>query len=393
LAFSLLVAAVVMPLGAQDVWPAIAPASVGCDAEALRVAAEPIKQLIEQHDVCGAVVMVARGRSVLLHEAYGSLDVAGKRAMQKDTLFRMASNTKAVTAAAVLTLVDEGKVALDDPVHKWFPSWSEGKAKDVTVRQLLTHSSGLRIESLFVMPLMKKSQQHPDAPNLVLECGRFGEVGPEVEPGTTYSYSNPGYNTLAGIVEVVTGKGFEDYCRERFYVPLGMIDTCNHESRADNDRMSVVVRGGAKDKAEWQVRWAPGGRATMPFVRGSGGLIATASDYAKFCRMVLDGGEYGEQRLLSEASIAAATRNQIPHIEGGRYGFGWRIDAQGAFSHTGSDGTFVWCDPARDLIGMVLTQTQSSEDLGTVRQRFRTLVTAACPPVGDGTKAVQKAVK
>ena len=299
--------------------------------------------------------------------------------MQKDTLFRMASNTKAVTAAAVLTLVDEGKVSLDDPISKWLPSWRHDDAGKVTVRQLLTHSSGLRISTLFLKPLMKKSEQHPDAPNLVLECARFGEVGPEVEPGTTYSYSNPGYNTLAGLVEVVTKRGFEQYCTERFYEPLGMRDTNNHESRADNERMSVVVRG--RTDKQWNARWSPGDPATLPFVRGSGGLISTAADYEKFCRMILDGGSVGARRLLSSKLVDEATKNQIPDITGGRYGFGWRIDPDGAFSHSGSDGTFVWCDPARDLVGMVLTQTQGSKALAKARQRFRKLVTAACPPL------------
>ncbi|MFT4514455.1 MAG: CubicO group peptidase (beta-lactamase class C family) [Planctomycetota bacterium] len=391
LAFSLLLAALSVPVFAQDAgpdpWPTATPESVGCDADKLRHAVGSIRKLIEQDEVCGAVLFVARGCSILLHEALGVRDANGTKPMKKDTLFRMASNTKAVTAAAVLTLVDEGKVGLDDPIHKWFPAWGDGDAKKITVRQLLTHSSGLRINTLFMQPLMKKSKRHPAAPNLVLECARFGKVGPKVEPGTTYSYSNPGYNTLAGLVEVVTGKNFESYCAERFYEPLGMVDTNNHESRADNSRMSVVVRGRTKD--QWNVRWSPGDRATLPFVRGSGGLISTATDYARFCCMTLDGGMLGDRRLLSQEFITAATRNQIKHIKGGRYGFGWRIDANGSFSHSGSDGTFVWCDPERDLIGMVLTQTQRAGTLPKARARFRKLVSAACPPV-DVVRKAQK---
>jgi len=350
----------------------------GCDGEALGDAVGVIRDLIADQKVCGAVVMVTYGGATVVHEALGFRDAAGKLPMQKDTLFRMASNTKAVTAAAVLTLVDEGKVGLDDPIGKWFSTWTEGDANKVTVRQLMTHSSGLRIGTLFLQPLMKKSEQHPDAPNLVLECARFGEVGPKVEPGTTYSYSNPGYNMLAGLVEVVTGQGFEDYCTERFYRPLGMRDTNNHESRADNSRMSVVVRGRRDDG--WNVRWSPGGRPTLPFVRGSGGLISTTTDYEKFCRVFLDGGKAGDRRLLSAEIVAEATKNQIPHIKGGRYGFGWRIDPGGTYSHSGSDGTFVWCDPSRDLVGMVLTQTQTSKPLSAGRKRFRKLVTTACAP-------------
>lgn len=374
-AFLAAMAALSVAAGAQAVSTRLPS---GCDGEALGDAVGVIRDLIADQKVCGAVVMVTYGGATVVHEALGFRDAAGKLPMQKDTLFRMASNTKAVTAAAVLTLVDEGKVGLDDPIGKWFSTWTEGDANKVTVRQLMTHSSGLRIGTLFLQPLMKKSEQHPDAPNLVLECARFGEVGPKVEPGTTYSYSNPGYNMLAGLVEVVTGQGFEDYCTERFYRPLGMRDTNNHESRADNSRMSVVVRGRRDDG--WNVRWSPGGRPTLPFVRGSGGLISTTTDYEKFCRVFLDGGKAGDRRLLSAEIVAEATKNQIPHIKGGRYGFGWRIDPGGTYSHSGSDGTFVWCDPSRDLVGMVLTQTQTSKPLSAGRKRFRKLVTTACAP-------------
>ena len=391
LTFSLLLGVLSVPTAGQAVgqgsWQAAVPTTVGCDADKLRHAVGTIRELVEQHEVCGAVLFVARGRSIVVHEALGARDAAGKQAMQKDTLFRMASNTKAVTAAAVLTLVDEGKVGLDDPIHKWFPTWGSGDAKKITVRHLLTHSSGLRIGTLFLMPLMQKSKLYPAAPNLVLESARFGEVGPKVEPGQTYSYSNPGYNTLAGLVEVVTGNSFEDYCTERLYQPLGMVDTNNHESRADISRMSVVVRG--RTQGQWNVRWSPGGPPTVPFVRGSGGLISSASDYAKFCRMVLDGGVVGDRRLLTQESVDAATRNQIKHIKSGRYGFGWRVDAGRAFSHSGSDGTFVWCDPERDLIGMVLTQTQRSATLAKARAHFRKLVSAACPP-HDVVRKAQK---
>ena len=104
---------------------------------------------------------------------------------------------------------------------------------------------------------MKKSNAAPRCPEASCSSAtRFGKVGPKVPPGTTYSYNNPGYNTLAGIVEVASGQSFEGYCTEHFYKPLGMRDTNNHESRADLDRMSVVVRGPKGSK--WQARWSPG---------------------------------------------------------------------------------------------------------------------------------------
>lgn len=365
LAFLLVASSVALP--AQS-----APASL-----LVKDAARELHRMVDERQVLGMVVRVQRGDEVLLHEAWGHRDSVRTLSMQKDTLFRMASNTKAVTAAAVLTLVEEGKVGLDDAIAKWFPTFDSEWGRKVTVRQLLTHSSGLRIPTLFVQPLMTRSDEHPDAPNLVLECMRFGEVGPAVEPGTTYSYNNPGYNLCAGLVEKVTGENFADYCKRRFYEPLGMRDTCHHESVADDDRMAMVVRPAKDGEGEWQVVWAPGGEATVPFVRGSGGLISTAADFGRFARVFVEGGGAGEVRVLAAASVAAATRDQIPQIDGVRYGFGWSIGEDGTFWHSGSDGTFAWCDPEAKVVGMVLTQMQGCPGLGVARQAFRKAVTEA----------------
>jgi len=356
------------------------PSKVGCDAAGLRAAAAAIEAFVADQQVRGAVILVTRGDAIVLHEAYGFRDPAGKVPMAKDTLFRMASNTKAVTAAAIMKLVEQDKVALSDAAKRWFPTFASGSAADITVQHLLTHTSGFTIDSLFLRPLTGPSEQHPDAPNLVLECARFGEVGPTAKPGTRYSYSNPGYNTLAGIVTIAGGEEFEAFCRRTLYDPIGMRDASNHEDRVDRKRMSAVMRRRAN--GTWRATWSIDSPATLPFVRGSGGMISTAVDYAKFGRVFLTGGLAGERRVLSAASVAAMTRNQIPHIEGRRYGFGWVTAADGSFSHTGSDGTMVWCDPARDLVGMVLTQTQGNRGLVDARNAFRRAVSASCPELG-----------
>lgn len=378
----LLVLLSVDPVLAQVQLSPRSPASVGCDGDALQAAAARIEAFVESEGARGAVVLVARGDAIVLHEAYGFRDPAGEKPMRRDTLFRMASNTKAVTAAAIMKLVEQGKVALDDPAKRWFPSFADGAAADITVQHLLTHTSGFTINSLFVRPLMKPSAEHPDAPKLVLECARFGEIGPSVKPGTKYSYSNPGYNTLAGIVTLAGDAEFEAWCRAELYDPIGMVDAGNHEDRVDRGRMSDVMR--RRTDGSWRATWSTKAPATLPFVRGSGGMIATAVDYAKFARVFLTGGLAGKRRVLSEDSVAAMTRNQIPHIEGRRYGFGWVISKDGSFSHTGSDGTMVWCDPARDVVAMVLTQTQGSKGLAKVRSGFRAAVTAACPVATPG---------
>lgn len=353
-------------------------AIVGCDADCLARAAGLLTETVAAGELLGAVVLVARGNTIVMHEAFGWRDPAHVKPMAKDSLFRMASNTKAVTAAAILALVDDGKVALDDAAAKFLPTFAQGDAAKITIRQLLTHTSGLRIKTLFLSPLMTKSTQHPDAPNLLLEALRFGEVGPAVTPNTTYGYSNPGYNTLAAVVEVASGQSYAKFCKARFYDPLGMRDSNNHETTADLTRMSAVVRAG--EPGQWDVRWQPGDPPTVPFVRGSGGMISTAPDFARFCRMLLDGGRCGERTILSAAAVRASTRSQTGHIAKASYGFGWRIEASGAFVHGGSDGTFAWCDPARDLIGILFTQTQGGPKLDQQLLAARKLIDAACPP-------------
>ena len=356
----------------------LAPAgSAQEDGPALRAAVARFAETVKQGEVLGAVLMVTQGDRVLVHEALGHRDVAREAPMQKDTLFRMASNTKAVTAAAILALVEDGEVELDGPIARWFPTFEGGRGSEVTIRQLLTHSSGLRIPTLFVYPLTSKSDAHPNAPDLVTECARFGEIGPSRAPGATYSYSNPGYNLLAGVVELASERPFADFCRARFYEPLGMKDSCHHETVADNDRMSVVVQ--AQGEGRWRVRWRPHGAPTVPFVRGSGGMISTAADFERFARLFVEAGARGGRPLLAPATVAAATRDQLPHIEDARYGFGWRI-IDGGFSHSGSDGTYAWCSPDRRLVGLVFTQTQSSKALTAARERFRADVLAAIAP-------------
>lgn len=346
------------------------------EIEGVRAAAQRFAAAVGvEGKILGAVLFVQRGDDVLLHEALGFRDVAGERAMQRDTLFRMASNTKAVTAAAVLALVDDGVVGLDDPIATWLPTFAAGDAGKITVRQLLSHTSGLRIAPLFLQPLMSASAQHPDAPRLVLEAARFGEVGPQVEPGTSYSYSNAGYNTLAALVEVASGQGFAEFCQQRFYAPLAMSDSCHHETVADNERMATVV--GWREDGAWQVKWRPGDAPTVPFVRGSGGMISTAADYARFARMMLGRGALEDVRVLSGTAVGEMRRCQTSHIDKANYGLGWVVEAGGVFSHGGSDGTWLWCDPARDLVGMVLTQTQGREVMARARE-FRAEVTAAC---------------
>ena len=349
-------------------------ADVQVDPRQLETAVGLFEQAIADGEMHGAVLLVARRRKIIVHRALGWRSAARSEPLQKDALFRMASNSKPVTAAGILALVAEGLLDLDDPVSEFLPAFASPKAKRITIRQLLTHTSGLRIEPIFLTPLLEKSPEFPSAPSLLLEVDRFAQIGAAVQPGASYDYSNAGYNTLAGVMESLTGS-YQDHLRRCLYRPLEMVDSSNHESVADHGRMLSVSR--RQPDGTWQTGWQPGDDPDYPFARGSGGMISSALDYAVFCQMVLNGGTYRGRRILPSALVQQAVNPQVSYIPAAeRYGLGWVVsEAGGTYSHSGSDGTWAWVDPQHEIIGLVLTQTQRSTN---PRGAFRAMVESAC---------------
>ena len=375
-----LAGALTAPVAGDEVL--LAPADVGMSEAILRAGAQLFEAAVERDELKGVVLLVARRGRIVLHEAYGWRDEERTLEMRKDSLFRLASNTKPVIAAAVLQLVQAGRLELDDPVCEYLASFDHDAASAITVRQLLSHTSGLRIAPIFLRPSIQMSEEHPDAPSLQVEVARFGEIGPEVEPGTSYSYSNAGFNTLGALIEVVSGQALKEYLGQHLYEPLGMHDSFNHESDADPARMSAVFRPRIEEGL-WRVVWEPGDEPDYPFPRASGGMISTAADYAAFCQMVLDGGTFGEERIVSGRLIEAATSPQSRHVYSAQaasakksfYGFGWSVGTDGVLSHAGSDGTFAWIDPAQGIVGIVFTQSLGGRN---PRRQFMKVVDAAC---------------
>ena len=358
------------------------PADAGMSANKLQAARQLYRDAVKRGELKGAVLLVARNGKIVLHEAVGWQNEATKQPMSKDALFRMASNTKAAVATAVMMLAEQGKLSVDDPIGKHLPAFRNGKWKNVRIRHLLSHTSGLRIRTLFLQPLMKPSKQYPNAPTLQLEVNRFANVAPEKKPGTTFSYNNPGYNTLGALVEVVSGQPLETFLTRRIYKPLGMSDTSNHPVKAKFSRMCVVYARDKKTK-KWRIRFRQNSGMRVPFVRASGGMVSTAEDYAKFLQMFLNGGRYGGKQLLSESAVASMTKPQTRSTYSPEkvktvsrfYGYGWVVDRGGRFSHGGSEGTYAWVDKKRNLIGLVLTQSPGGKN---PRETFIRMVAAAC---------------
>ena len=355
-----------MPATAQGtVVTRATPAEAGMSAGVLAAGVALYEQAIERGDLVGAVLLVAKDGKVVLHEALGWRDRARDIPMEPNTLFRMASNTKPVVATGVAMLVEDGKVAYGDLVREHMRSWDNYRAGFISIGHLLSHASGLRIPTLFLQPYMQPTAEHPDAPTLQLEAARFGHVGAEVTPGTSYSYNNPGFNTLGALTEIASGMPLDEYFDQELYTPLGMHDSYHHEvdEKMDGklDRMSVVYYE-RDSEGGWTPGWTPGDPPQVPFVRASGGMISTADDYVIFCQMFLNGGQYGGRRFLSEESVALMTSPKIrtnPGSDGpaSHYAYGWSVSENGVFSHGGSDGTNAFVDPSQQLIVLVFTQT------------------------------------
>jgi CubicO group peptidase (beta-lactamase class C family) len=352
------------------------PDEVGMSAAVLDAGVGLYREAVARGDLVGAVVLVARNGKVVLHEAVGSRNWEAKLPMEKNTMFRMASNTKPVVSTAINILVERGKLQYSDPVRKYIPSFDNYKSGFITIDELLSHTSGLRINTLFLQPYLTKSASNPNGPTLQGEVARFGEVGAAVTPGTSYSYSNPGFNTLGALIEIASGKPLEVFLRDEIYKPLGMVDTYNMEvaNKLDGklDRMGAVYY--TQKDGKWVAGWKPGDPPQVPFARASGGLISTAWDYAIFLQTFLNGGSYGVVTLIKPETVKAMTTRHTPPNDANSYGYGWAVSADGIYSHSGSDGTFAWVDPSHNVIGLVFTQTPAGPN---PRQKFMELVKLA----------------
>ncbi|MEM6645491.1 MAG: serine hydrolase domain-containing protein [Bacteroidota bacterium] len=343
------------------------PGEVGMSAAALAEALEMYEKAVERGDLVGAVVLVARNGTVVLHEAIGMSDKEQGRPMVRNTLFHMASNTKPVVATAIAQLVEAEQLSYSDRIRTYIPEWDNDRAGSITIDHLLSHTGGLRINTLFLPPARANT-------SLQRAAARFGDVGAEVTPGTSYRYSNPGFNTLGALIEMRSGKLLEAYLDEAIYTPLGMDDSYNyredHPLGGKRDRLGPMYYQRGDDEA-----WQPAQATTIPFARGSGGMISTAWDYATFCQMILNGGSYDGVQVLDSSSVATmvAPKTETPV---GAYGYGWTL-RDGVISHGGSDGTDAWIDPDRGIVGLVFTQTpRGRPDVA----EFRALVNLAIDP-------------
>ena len=343
--------------------------------------AAALQPFVDNHSLAGAVTLVATKDKILDVTTVGFADVARRTPMRRDGMFWIASMTKPMTGAAVMMLVDEGRLSVDDPVEKYLPEFKDQMviaerddqhmllkrpAHPITLRNVLTHTSGLPFNSRV---------ESPSADGLPLRTAvlSYAMLPLQQEPDTKYVYSNAGINIAARILEVVTGQPYEKFLAQRLLKPLGMTETTFWPNATLLKRLAKSYKPNAAKTgfeetgiAQLQTPYSNRRRYPLP----AGGLFSTARDVARFGQMVLNAGVWAGRRYLSEAAVREMTRRQTaPELSEG-YGFGWQA-GEGQSGHGGALATNVTVHWRAGLVTVFLVQhTGSWDDATKCRQAF-----------------------
>jgi len=355
-----------------------------------------MQKCTDDREVAGSVTLVGSDNGVVHLDAVGKADLAANRQMSSDDLFWIASMTKPVTGAAVMMMQDEGKLQVDDLVEKYIPEFADLKTADgepakLTIRHLLTHTSGLA----------EMSGQGSRAVKTLAEAIPFYVNRPVAfKPGSKWVYCQSGINSAARVVEVVSGKTFDKFCDERIFGPLGMKDTTFYPTKEQLARLAQPYarnKDGALEAAPLRMLGGPvSSRERMPMANG--GLFSTAADYYRFCKLLLDGGQFGGKTVLKPESVRQMTIVQSGDVKTGfTPGNGWGLGvcvvrepqgvsamlSPGTFGHGGAFGTQAWVDPKLRRIYILMVQRANfpNSDDSPVRLAFQK---AAAPADSTG---------
>ncbi|MET3697198.1 CubicO group peptidase (beta-lactamase class C family) [Bacillus oleivorans] len=382
--------------------PVLHPGSIkgaGMVEQPLKDIDSAMESLIQEGVMPGAVTFVARSGHIVKHEAYGHsyLYVDDKKtvaeepiAMEEDTIFDLASISKIFTTTAAMILYEDGHFELDDPVAAYIPEFAANGKEDVTIRQLMTHTSGFTAW----VPLYTIGETREERLQYVFRYRLANQ------PGSTYTYSDLNMITLGALVERLTGQRLDQFVREQITEPLGMKDTMYNPPESLKHRIAAteyqpwtnrgLVWGDVHDENAW----------SLEGVAGHAGVFSTAKDLAIFAHMFLKDGTYGSKQILKPETIQLLSENQIPQFPGDDHGLGWEL-AQGWYmdglseastlGHTGYTGTSIVINQNNDTIAILLTNrvhpTRSTVSTNPARRQFARLVADAIPvsiPSEDG---------
>lgn len=359
----------------------------GANGTILSQIPQRVKHFIDEQAVAGAVTLIAHGADVIEFDASGMADIEARRPIQKDTIFQIMSMTKPVTAIGIMMLAEEGKLALRDPVEQYLPEFRNQHIATnvgpdaahlgtpdhpITIRDLLTHTAGVQdaapaaihdYPQLMNVPLDQVVQQLAKQPLLF-------------QPGTQWSYSSPGIEILGRLIEVCSGRKFEDFITDRILHPLGMKDTFFYPPADKIARIAMVyvqkdgrlVRAPATILGGDPTKYREGAVFPAP----GWGLYSTAEDLLHLYRMMLNDGVHEGRRYLSPFSVHLMTEahttgiHPVGWMRGADYGLAWEVVAdplgelaghsKGTYGHGGAFGTQGWIDPGKGLISILLVQ-------------------------------------
>ncbi|HVA49086.1 MAG TPA: serine hydrolase domain-containing protein [Pirellulales bacterium] len=351
--------------------------AVAAQSETVKAA---MQAFVDNRDVAGLVTVVGNKQGVVDVQVLGMADLENRIPMRRDSIFRIASMTKPITALAVMQLVEQGKVKVDDPVENYLPEFKgqlltaskEGDAvtlkkppRPVAVKDLLTHTSGLPNYPAGLADVYQKRNRTLSETTIAIS-----QLPLTFEPGSRWSYCNPGIDTLGRIVEVVSGMTYDSYLARNIFEPLGMFDTTPYPSAEQLKRLAVTY-GKESDKLVAR----PGGVLDYATVAKhpvpAGGLFSTGDDLAKLYQCLLNGGTLNGRRIIGEKTLADMTTIHTGDLKAGfvdgsgwGYGFGIVKEARGvtehlspgSFGHGGAYGTQVWLDPTKGVYTILLLQ-------------------------------------
>ena len=347
-------------------------AAAGLDAEMLRQLDVSMQRQVDEGEVAGLVALIGRRDRIGYREAFGMRDREAGVPMNADTIFRLYSMTKPIVVAAALTQYEEGRFGLDDPIAEMLPEWAEVRVaaadgdpvpaqRAITVRDLMRHSSGLHYGGIDLQSASSRQHQAAlrSATSLRDYVRAMANAPLEFEPGTAYAYGQS-IDVLGGYLEALTGRTLDVILQESLFEPLGMADTSFWVPPEKEPRLAVMYTLGP-DGALQRGRSNASLLEPPAVLLGGQGLLSTADDYARFCQMLLKGGELDGVRVLAPETVEMMFANQLGEVypDGRRkYGLGGAVDGEGGYSWGGAAGTKFWVDRARDLFGVFMVQTQ-----------------------------------
>ena len=354
---------------------------------------DALQPFVDNHEIAGAVTLVADKDKVLAIDTVGYCDLDAKTPMRADNIFAIASMTKPVTTTAILMLQDEGKLSVDDPVAKYVPELANlktanGKPAKLTLPHLLTHTSGMGEAT---------PQESRAARTLADLIPHFADKPLQFEPGSKWQYCQSGINSLGRIVEVVSGKPFPEFLQERLFNPLDMKDTTfypTHEQLVRRAKLYKAADGKLEESAGFLGRRDPSAHDHVP--AANGGLFSTVGDYGRFCRMLLNNGSLDGKEYLKPDSVKLMNTIQTGDLKTGfTPGNGWGLGccvvrqpqgvtamlSPGTFGHGGAFGTQAWIDPVKQRIYVLMIQRTNlpNSDASDVRKAFQEAAAKAYP--------------